>query len=521
MKELPQKPDLAHLKKQAKELLKAARARESAALERLRAALPAAAGKDDASLRAMDLRLHDAQSCIAREYGFPSWAQLKDYVETQSTTVEDAPALRARWAVWAFGAGLQRAKPLLAARLLREHKALLAGDPSLAAAVGDVATVLQAIAADPQWARQRGSSTARSPLLRACFSGLVRLPEFAPGIRECAARLLAAGADPNDSLTEPAFPGDPQSALYGAAGRNHDAALTRTLLDAGADPNDGESLYHAAEAADPECVRLLLEGGARVEGSNALMHALDYERPSLLALLLAHGGDPNERIRDVPLTHALRRRRSKEIVRMLLDAGADPRSRDPNGVPAYRLAVRLGLTDVAAMLREAGASEADDPTEAFLAACARADREAAEALLAGTPNLIAALDETRLRLLPELAGSGCSDAVRLMVDLGWPVAVRGGDIDGSALNHAVFRGDSALASFLVAHGARYDERHGYGDNVYGTLNFASLAETTPGGDWLGCAKALIEGGNPLPEERYTFADDVADYFEELRKSRQA
>jgi hypothetical protein len=71
---------------------------------------------------------------------------------------------------------------------------------------------------------------------------------------------------------------------------------------------------------------------------------------------------------------------------------------------------------------------------------------------------------------------------------------------------------------LIAHGARYDERHGYGDNVYGTLKYASLAEPTPEGDWVACAKALIDGGAPLPDARYEFADDVAEYFDELRRS---
>ena len=39
--------------------------------------------------------------------------------------------------------------------------------------------------------------------------------------------------------------------------------LTRLLLEAGADPDDGESLYHATEAEDPECLQLLLEHGAQ------------------------------------------------------------------------------------------------------------------------------------------------------------------------------------------------------------------------------------------------------------------
>jgi hypothetical protein len=40
------------------------------------------------------------------------------------------------------------------------------------------------------------------------------------------------------------------------------------------------------------------------------------------------------------------------------------------------------------------------------------------------------------------------------------LAVRCGDIDCRALNHAVFRDYSELAAFLLAQGSHYDERHG-------------------------------------------------------------
>jgi Ankyrin repeats (3 copies) len=80
------------------------------------------------------------------------------------------------------------------------------------------------------------------------------------------------------------------SALYGAAGRNHDPELTKLLLVAGADPNDGESLYHSLENLD--CTRLLLEAGARIEGSNALYRVLDLDNSEALKLLLAHSGKP-------------------------------------------------------------------------------------------------------------------------------------------------------------------------------------------------------------------------------------
>src|SRR4029078_7166952 len=71
MRELPYRPHLEQLKNQAKTLLRDARAGDGAALTRF-AVLPAfAAGADPG-----DLALHDAQSVIAREHGFPSWNAL-------------------------------------------------------------------------------------------------------------------------------------------------------------------------------------------------------------------------------------------------------------------------------------------------------------------------------------------------------------------------------------------------------------------------------------------------------------
>jgi ankyrin repeat protein len=90
------------------------------------------------------------------------------------------------------------------------------------------------------------------------------------------------------------------SALYGAAGRNHDAELTKVLLDAGADPNDGESLYHTVESL--ACTRVLLENGARFDNTIALYRALDFDNLAMLELLLRHGADPNWPTGGPPLT---------------------------------------------------------------------------------------------------------------------------------------------------------------------------------------------------------------------------
>lgn len=78
---LPARANLEHLKSQAKDLLEAFRRGDAVARQRFREALPAAHGCNEAQLSALELALHDAQSVIAREYGFKSFSELKAAVE--------------------------------------------------------------------------------------------------------------------------------------------------------------------------------------------------------------------------------------------------------------------------------------------------------------------------------------------------------------------------------------------------------------------------------------------------------
>lgn len=92
-KKLPARPSLEHLKSQAKDLLNAYRRHDADAYRRFRATLPSLQHATDAQLTEKKLALHDAQSAIAREYGFESWKALRGEVEkAQPPTAE---ALRA------------------------------------------------------------------------------------------------------------------------------------------------------------------------------------------------------------------------------------------------------------------------------------------------------------------------------------------------------------------------------------------------------------------------------------------
>lgn len=539
MNRSPDRLNLDHLKKQAKDLIRLYRSRDAAAMARFRAALPAAAGHSDEGISSLQLRLHDAQSCIAREHGFESWPDLKRYVAVQMATRSERSARVLHWAQLLYSGDVSgtvnRANPRVALRMLADDPAIVAGDPWLACAIGDEAALRQATRADPSWVNRNGGPLQLPPLFAVAHSSLLRVDGFRERLHRCAQLLIADGADVNQHIFSRWQPGSleqpdehcPLSTLYGAAGSNHDPALTGLLLEAGANPNDGESLYHSLE--NPACTRLLLEHGARVAESNAIYRAIDLEDDAALRLLLAHGGDPNEPARNAPLTDwgsplswAIYRRRPRHA-KALLEAGADPSRTTADGVSPYRLALQFGLSDIAALLR--GQTDAPDISdeERFVAACASGDEAGARAMQARRPDLPASLSPKQLRLLPDMAAAGADHVVKLMVRLGWPIAVRGGDWDASALNQAVFRGDAGLTRFLLEHGAEWTERHGYGDNARGTLSWASLNEPVEGGDWAGCARALRDHGMPgtiaiagdaeherVARVRRQFADDVAE-----------
>jgi uncharacterized protein len=77
MSQLPDRPDLAQLRRQARELHRAAAGGDTEAVRRLRQV------SEKTTLSA-------AQLALAREYGFPGWARLKEEAERLRASAEDA-----------------------------------------------------------------------------------------------------------------------------------------------------------------------------------------------------------------------------------------------------------------------------------------------------------------------------------------------------------------------------------------------------------------------------------------------
>ena len=74
MADLPARPSLDHLRRQARDLLRAARAGDTTAAGRIRAVADA-------------LTLASAQLAVAREYGFASWTRLRDEVTARTASL--------------------------------------------------------------------------------------------------------------------------------------------------------------------------------------------------------------------------------------------------------------------------------------------------------------------------------------------------------------------------------------------------------------------------------------------------
>ena len=413
------------LKKQAKRWLKAIRAGDEEAKQRLFAAtglVPAAAG------------LRHVQLALAREYGLPGWNALRQALDDTRRSHAERVEIVLRSVMW-------QGDRVSGARILARWPQISADSLYTAVATGNLDEVQRRLAADPAAANRKGGALNWQPLL---YFAYARLPGGESHALEIARLLLDHGADPNAYWVGEWGP-PPFTVLTGVIGEGEGnrprhpqaVALASLLIDRGAHPFDSQALYNTSLIRD-ECEWLdmlwaqserhgKLECWTEVSESTQIggvipLNALDYllgnavgfNHPKRAQWLLRHGANANCR----PL-------REEALVR--------------------------GHISVAELLVLHGA--AAQPLEgeaAFRAACMQLDRERARALAERNPEY---LQDAWLMLTA--AEANRSNVAALLLELGMNVDIaNGGQLRG--LQVAV-RGDARdVVRLLISHGADID-----------------------------------------------------------------
>jgi len=486
IKTLPAKPSLENLRKQAKTLFKAVRLNEEEALVQLRSFHPAWDSRSEVSLS-------DAQLVIARSYGFSSWSKLKQQVEVieysslpdelRAADDSESPVDRFISLACLNYTNDNAARRVQARELLAANPALAKENSYAAATVGDPAVVDEMLRSDPTFANRRGGPYNWAPLLYATYS---RLNSEARGHStfEVVKLLLKHGADPNAG-----FLWDRNylfTALTGAFGEGEMGPVNqpehqycydvaRSLLEAGADPNDGQTLYNRMFTGGVRHLELLFEFGLGKKSNGVWFKRLGdrLDPPTeMLQQLLGWAAKYN---------HMLR-------LKLLVENGVDLNRADTRlKRPPYELALVNGNREIAEYLLSHGATKTSlSELNQFSVACINGDEGQARDLLAKDPTLIRQLSFQRTELLTRAAESGKGDAIRLMhslgfdlnerrrttpihlaasvgnlelvklmIELGADPMIRDAEFNGTALGWANYSGKTEVCEFLISLGCTY------------------------------------------------------------------
>ena len=469
-RQLPEQPNLQHLKKQAKELLRSMRQ-----------------GK-----------LADAQHAIAKEYGFATWAKLKLHVETLGLSpgqalkaavcdsdasrvqalLEQFPELRGKiddplpdysFGINALYAAVQRTDRetievlLRAGANMRKRTEWWAGsfgvldecDPSLvefliqrgaeldvhsASRLGMMTKLREFVAADPEVVYARGGD-GQTPLH---FASTVEVAEF----------LLSHGAD------------------IDARDVDHESTPAQYMLRV------SQRRHYPKDRQD--VARYLVSRGCHTD----ILMAAALGDIGLVRRLLDE--DPN----------CIRMRVSKEWFPM-----SNRRAGGPiylwtlgGGRSAHTVARDFGHEDVFQLLMER------TPEDLKLSlACELGDEAAFQQFLAKNPDAVKTLSEEDARKLPAAAQSNNTKAVRLMLEAGWPVNTPG-EMGATALHWAGFNGNAEMTrEILRFHPAlelksREYEGTALGWAVFGSGNGWHREHV----DYVGTVKALMAAGSTVP-----------------------
>ena len=518
-RELPARPSLEQLKKQAKSLLAAARAHDADALRRF-SVLPALSGKSVDEIGAYDLALHDAQSVVAREHGFASWNALRDEVESCTLSFDAAIDEFIRCAT---GGATGRAE-----RLLALHPGIASATLHTALVLGDAAAVEERLKHHPQLAQQSGGPQDWEPLLYVCHTSMHKgVPARVHGLVEIVRRLCALGANPNAEYHWNWHPELPRTALWASVCTIRHLPLAEVLLEAGANPTDGVTTHIAGGGGNLDALELLHRYGVNVNGIPGGVPPLVYmmswaDTPAGPYWLLDHGADANlawGEAGEAPL-HVAARRWDVPMVERLVEHDADVLRPRADGATPHALAELHGNAEIAAWLLAHGARDELSTLERFIAACARADRAAAESLLEPHPGLRSELRPEHHQMLHRPAESGNAAVLDTMLACGFNPEAKDKD-NVTPLHRAAMGGHVDAVRVLLKHGADVNAR----DGMFSASPLVWAVEGRRnakhrGADHVGVARLLIAAGVPLEWTAPEGAPDIESTQDALMQLRR-
>lgn len=284
--------NLEQSRKQAKDLVKAFRAGDEKALDRIRWSHPRFRGLKDGEILARKFVLADAQLVIARLHEFRNWPALLRHIETMAR--RDPGVMRFESAADAIIAG-------------------------------DLATLRGLLGAHPDLVRQRSTRTHRAPLLHyVAANGVEGYRQVTPpNVVEVAGLLLDAGAEV-DAASDAYGGGSTALGLVATSAHPRRAGVQLPLIDLllghgaaidGLSPGGGTAKAALANNC-PEAAVALVERGARVDDVPvaAGVGRLDLVRQ------LAPAASKSQLERALIMAARYGRR---DVVEYLLDAGVD------------------------------------------------------------------------------------------------------------------------------------------------------------------------------------------------------
>ncbi len=479
--ELPEKPNLEHLKKQAKDLLHRCQQGDAAAAGRFRSfvSFSAPAG----------LKLADAQHVLAREYGFAAWPKLKEHVDSLTQTLSPGQMLcRAIRATDSRRvARLLESKPELAETINEPLADFGAGMPALLAAVlySDRKTIDVLLRFGADISTRSHVQTGGIGVLDECA------PEMAAFLIERGAAVDAHSASRLgmlDNLRD-LVAADP--AIVHARGAN------------------GQTPLHFASAV--EVAEYLLDHDAEIDARDVVhestpaqhmlrvVQARHYprDRQDVARFLVSRGCQTDilmaSALGDLPLVRrhveadpdCLRMRVSgKGIYIPIFGKGRTP----------HLIARDFGHEDVFQFLMQ------HSPEDVKIAqACELGDEGLFRAAFANKPNLMASLSDEDRRRLPDAAQNNNTGAVRLMLQAGWPVDATG-EYDMTALQWASWHGNAAMVREILRHGPKLETLCEHKITAQGcALHGSENSWHRQTGDYAATVEALLDAGAKAPK----------------------